>query len=166
MFFKKSKLFNRHRIVAKIRCSINAWLFRHSKGIIFNEFCHIDHLFKFNFFMLETIFFCINFSSIYHVPCQVYYFLNTSQNTQYQNMTQKDGCKNNNQTKIQNKLHKEICGKSTWHGSFSRLAALRPLLRNNKTLIFRCGPGECACRISGLYSFSFAQEEWHTYTNK
>ena len=60
----------------------------------------------------------------------------------------------------------EICGKSTWHGSFSRLAALRVTFWKNKKTVSRYGLEECVYQITGLYHFSFGQVPYNTQTNR
>ena len=78
--------------------------------------------------------------------------------------------KNNTPFLTSEKKHKaieEICGKSTWRDSFSRLAVLRIVLsKKQKKHILRYGPGLCVYLISGLYRTSFGQEFPYKPTNR
>ena len=70
----------------------------------------------------------------------------------------------------ENKAIEEISRKSTWRGSFSRLAVLGIVFfEKTKYPFYRYCLGECVYQISGLYRFSFGQEvpyrpsEWQTH---
>ena len=61
-----------------------------------------------------------------------------------------------------NKAIEKICIKSTWHDSYSRLAALT--VKNQKP-VFRLGLLEYMYKISGPYSFLFGQDVRYKHTD-
>ena len=71
--------------------------------------------------------------------------------------------------KIKNKAIEEICRKSPWHASLSRLAAVR-VISLKKPFLDKVNWSICAeFQVYIVYRFSFGQEAWHntyihTYT--